>query len=67
MLDDDVLHQGVDQRLQGDHIIIIIMGPSYETGAKADRQVVRLHHVFIAVLRHAEGMEQRTKQTLGLC
>lgn len=53
MLQDDVLHQGVDQRLQGDDIVI--MSPSYQAGAKAHSQVVRLHHVLVTVLRHAGG------------
>lgn len=57
MLEDDVLHQGVDLRLQGDDIIII--SPSYQAGTETHSQVVRLHHVLVTVLRHARGGGQR--------
>lgn len=55
MLDDDVLHQGVDLRLQGDDIIVAL--PSHQAGAKTHSQVVRLHHVLVAVLRHTGGRD----------
>lgn len=62
MLQDDVLHQGIDQRLQADGIVAVI--PSYQAGPKAHCQVVRLHHVLVTVLRHAGG-RQTQKSTLN--
>lgn len=65
MLQDDALHQVVNQSLQGDGIVLV--GPSYKAGAKAHSQVVRLHHILITVLRHTvEQKKPRLNEMLPL-
>ena len=51
-LQDDALHQGVDQ-LQGGGVPGL--RATDEAGPEAHGQVVGLHHVLVAVLRHAAG------------
>ena len=62
VLQDDALHQIVDLRLQGDHVFVL--SPSHQAGAETHSQVVRLHHVLVAVLRHTGGREHRHTRTL---
>lgn len=53
MVDDDGLDDLVDVRLAGD--LVLAVGRGHERRAEAYGQVVRVHHVLVAVLGQAEG------------
>lgn len=52
MVDDDGLNQLIDVSLAGD--LVVALWDRHQRGAKADGQVVRVHHVVLTVLRQAE-------------
>lgn len=65
VLHNHVVDQGVDQRLQGDGVVVV--PTPHQTGTEADSQVVRLHHVLVAVLSHTERRQTHNGGTKGKC
>lgn len=59
MVDDDGLDDLVDMRLAGD--LVLAVGCGHECGAETYGQVVRVHHIFIAVLGQAKGWRERSE------
>lgn len=59
-MDDDGFDDLIDMGLAGDLVLGFWSG--HEGGAKADGQIIRVHHIFIAVLGQAAG---KTSKLLG--
>lgn len=59
MVDDDGLDDLVDMRLAGD--LVLTVGCGHECGAETYGQVVRVHHILIAVLGQAKGWMERSE------
>lgn len=57
MVNDDCLDDLIDVSLAGD--LILALRGGHERGAKAYGQVVRVHHVLIAVLGQAGGWQSQ--------
>lgn len=55
VLHNHVVDHGVDQRLQGDGVVVALT--PHQTGTEANSQVVRLHHVLVTVLSHTESRQ----------
>lgn len=60
MVDDDGLDDLVDVGLAGDLVLAVWRG--HERRAEADRQVVRVHHVLVAVLGQTGERERERKK-----
>lgn len=60
MVDDDGLDDLVDMGLAGDLVLAVWCG--HECGAEAYGQVVRVHHVLVAVLGKADGRRKVDKR-----
>lgn len=62
-MNDDSLDDLIDVSLAGD--LVLALRGGHERGAEADGQVVRIHHVLIAVLGQAGG-QAKTRHRMGL-
>lgn len=56
IVDDDSFDDLVDMRLTQHGVLAVWDG--HQRGAEADRQIVRVHHVLIAVLGQTEGQDR---------
>lgn len=56
MVDDDSFNELIDVGLARD--LVMAFWDRHECGAKTDGQVVGVHHILLAVLRQAGGMER---------